>query len=103
MMVIGMLVMGYGCYFYIGCELGCGLRDGLMVGISAKLKKPIKLIRGSIEFFVLLVGVILGGKVRIGTLISAFAIGYFIQLIFKICKFDAINVKHKSVFESIKI
>ena len=31
-------------------------RDGLMVGLSAKLKKPIKLIRGSIEVFVLLVG-----------------------------------------------
>lgn len=103
MMVIGMLVMGYGCYLYIGCELGCGPRDGLMVGLSAKLKKPIKLIRGSIEVFVLLVGVILGGKVGIGTLISAFAIGYCIQLIFKICKFDAVNVKHKSVFESIKI
>ena len=103
MMIIGMFVMGYGCYLYIGCELGCGPRDGVMVGLSAKLKRPIKLVRGSIEVLVLLVGVVLGGKVGIGTLISAVTIGYCIQLTFKICKFDAVNVKHKSVFESIKI
>ena len=47
MMIIGMFVMGYGCYLYIGCELGCGPRDGVMVGLSSKLNKPIKLIRGS--------------------------------------------------------
>ncbi|GAB6169040.1 hypothetical protein JCM1393_15000 [Clostridium carnis] len=34
MMIIGMLVMGIGCYLYIGCGLGCGPRDGVMIGIS---------------------------------------------------------------------
>lgn len=28
MMIIGMLLMGYGCYLYISCGLGCGPRDG---------------------------------------------------------------------------
>lgn len=103
MMMIGMFVMGYGCYLYIGCELGCGPRDGVMVGLSSKLRKPIKLIRGSIEVFVLIIGFLLGGKVGIGTLISAFSIGYCIQLVFKIRNFDAVNVRHKSIIESIRL
>lgn len=102
MMMIGMVVMGYGCYLYIGCELGCGPRDGVMVGLSSKLKKSIKLIRGSIEIFVLIIGFILGGKVGIGTLISAISIGYCIQIVFKINNFDAVNVRHKSIMEYIR-
>lgn len=103
MMIIGMFVMGYGCYLYIGCELGCGPRDGVMVSLSSKLNKPIKLIRGSIEILVLIIGFILGGKVGIGTLISAISIGYCIQIVFKLKNFDAVNVRHKSIMESTKL
>ena len=103
MMIIGMFVMGYGCYLYIGCELGCGPRDGVMVGLSSKLNKPIKLIRGSIEILVLIIGFILGGKVGIGTLISAISIGYCIQIVFKLKNFDSVNVRHKSIMESTKL
>ena len=103
MMIIGMFVMGYGCYLYICCELGCGPRDGVMVGLSSKLNKPIKLIRGSIEILVLIIGFILGGKVGIGTLISAISIGYCIQIVFKLKNFDAVNVRHKSIMESTKL
>lgn len=101
MMIIGMFTMGYGCYLYIGCELGCGPRDGVMVGLSSKLKKPIKFVRGSIEVFVLIIGAIFGGKVGIGTLISALAIGYCIQIVFKLRNFDAVNIRHKSIGEII--
>lgn len=103
MMIIGMFVMGYGCYLYIGCELGCGPRDGVMVGLSSKLKKPIKIVRGSIEIFVLIIGIILGGKFGIGTLISAFAIGYCIQIVFKLRNFDAVSLNHKSILDTIKL
>lgn len=102
MMIIGMFVMGYGCYLYIGCELGCGPRDGVMVGLSSKLNRPIKLIRGSIEILVLIIGFVLSGKVGIGTLISAISIGYCIQMVFKIKNFDAVNVRHKSIMEYIR-
>lgn len=103
MMMIGMFVMGYGCYLYIGCELGCGPRDGVMVGLSNKLNKSIKLIRGSIEILVLIIGFVLGGKVGIGTLISAISIGYCIQIVFKLKNFDAVNVRHKSIMEYIRV
>lgn len=103
MMMIGMFVMGYGCYLYIGCELGCGTRDGVMVGLSSKLNKSIKLIRGSIEILVLIIGFILGGKVGIGTLINAIFIGYCIQIVFRLKNFDAVNVRHKSIMEYMRL
>ncbi len=101
MMIIGMLVMGFGCYLYIGCGLGCGPRDGVMIGLSKKVKKPIKYVRTSIEITVLILGYILGGNVGVGTLISAIALGYSMQSMFKLFKFDAIKVNHKSLIESI--
>ncbi|MBB6716547.1 YczE/YyaS/YitT family protein [Clostridium gasigenes] len=101
MMIIGMLVMGFGCYLYIGCGLGCGPRDGVMIGLSKKVKKPIKYVRTSIEVTVLILGYILGGNVGVGTLISAIALGYSMQSMFKLFKFDAIKVNHKSLIEII--
>lgn len=97
MIIIGIVSMGYGCYLYIGC----GPRDWVMIGLSYKFKKLIKLIRESIEVFVLIIGIILGGKFGIGTFISAFAIGYCIQIVFKLISFDAVNIKHKSILEFI--
>ena len=101
MMVIGMLVMGFGCYLYIGCGLGCGPRDGVMMGISKKVKKPIKYVRASMEVTVLTLGYMLGGDIGIGTIISAIGLGYSMQLMFKLLKFDIIKVKHKSFIEII--
>ena len=101
MMIMGMLVMGFGCYLYIGCGLGCGPRDGVMMGLSKKVNKPIKYVRGIIEITVLILGYILGGDVGFGTLISAIGLGYSMQSMFKLFKFDAIEVNHKSLVDSI--
>lgn len=100
MLVIGMLVMGYGCYLYMGCGLGCGPRDSLMVGLSKRVNKPVKIIKTIIEVTALIIGIILGGKFGIGTVISALGIGLFMQFIFKINKFDVVNIKQKSIIES---
>ncbi|MGL4452721.1 MAG: YczE/YyaS/YitT family protein [Sarcina sp.] len=102
MMIIGMLTMGYGCYLYIGCSLGCGPRDGVMLVLSNKTNVQIKYIRGIIEVTVLILGYMLGGTVGIGTFISAIGLGYCLQLVFKIKKFDAEQIEHKSLKESFK-
>lgn len=103
MMIIGMLIMGIGCYFYMGCGLGCGPRDGVMVALSIKLNKPIKYVRSSMELIVLIMGYFLGGKVGIGTFISALFLGYSLQLVFKIKNFKPEKVRHRSVFESLNL
>lgn len=102
MMVIGMLVMGLGCYYYIGCGEGCGPRDGVMLLLSSKLNISIKYVRATMELIVLALGVILGGTVGIATIITAIFLGYSIQLIFQLLKFNVTEVKHRSVFEVIK-
>lgn len=100
MLIIGMLVMGYGCYLYMGCGLGCGPRDSLMIGLSKKINKPVKMIKTIIEVTALTIGIILGGKFGIGTVISALGVGVFMQIIFKLNKFDAVQTKQKSIIES---
>lgn len=102
MMIFGMLVMGFGCYLYIGCGLGCGPRDGVMLALSEKTKKPIKYIRAIMEVSVLIIGYVLGGAVGVGTFISAIGLGYSMQLMFKLLKFDAVKVTHKSFVESMR-
>lgn len=101
MMILGMLVMGFGCYLYIGCGLGCGPRDGVMIGLSASINKPIKYIRASMEILVLIIGYILGGDIGLGTLISAIGLGFSMQLMFKLLRFDVIKINHKSLVDTI--
>lgn len=98
MMIIGMLTMGFGCYFYIGCGLGCGPRDGLMIALSEKFNIEIKYIRGIIEIIALGLGYLLGGTIGLGTIISAVGLGYCLQIVFKLKKFDAEKIIHKSIF-----
>lgn len=97
MMVVGMFLMAMASYLYISCELGCGPRDGLMVALVKLTGKPVWIIRGCIELAALLVGWILGGFVGIGTLITAFGIGYCVQIVFKIFKFDVSVIRHKDI------
>lgn len=101
MMIIGMLLMGYGCYLYISCGLGCGPRDGVMLVLNELLKKPIKYIRAGMEILVLILGIILGGTVGLGTIISAVFLGYGIQLVFRLRNFDVSKVEHKSIIKGL--
>ena len=39
MLIIGMLVMKYGCYLYMGSSPGCNPRDSLMMGLSKEINK----------------------------------------------------------------
>lgn len=53
------------------------------------------------ELGALIVGYLLGGKAGIGTVITAVGLGYFIQVIFKLCNFKTENVVHRSILEDI--
>jgi uncharacterized membrane protein YczE len=73
-LVAGVLFNGVATGMYIGAGLGPGPRDGLMTGI-ARRGHSIRVVRTTIEVAVLLVGVVLGGTVGIGTVAYALAIG----------------------------
>lgn len=81
---LGTFLVGFGSGIYLIANLGPGARDGLMTGVSKKYKRPISLVRFSIEFFVVFVGWLLGGTLGIGTIIFAVFIGPFVALSLKI-------------------
>lgn len=101
MMILGMFVFGFASYFYIGTGLGSGPRDGLMIYLTKKTNKSVRLVRNTMEISVSILGFILGGTIGIGTIITAVGIGYFVQLAFKIMKFDVNELKHRFIDDDI--
>ncbi len=77
MILLGLFIMGFGIYLYIGVGLGSGPRDGLMIALTKRTKKPVGLVKVSIESLALLAGYLLGGSIGIGTLIMAIGGGFF--------------------------
>jgi uncharacterized membrane protein YczE len=100
-LVGGMGMIGIASYFYLSPKLGAGPRDGLMIGLVQKLDRPVSHVRGGIEVTVTALGYLMGGPVGVGTLITAFSIGYFVQTAFKLGKYDR-NAKHMNLFELAK-
>jgi uncharacterized membrane protein YczE len=102
LMMAGIIILGIASFFYLNPKLGAGPRDGLMMGLLQKTNYPVSYIRGGIELSVLIIGYLLGGPVGIGTLISAFATGYAVQMAFKIGRYDR-NAEHYNLFTLVKV
>lgn len=98
---LGFVVWSVGVYIYMKPQLGAGPRDSLMVALT-KRGISVGLARNSTELFALTVGWLCGGKVGIGTVISVIFIGYILQLMFKLVKFDTSKIRNESLFESAK-
>tara|TARA_S200000501_G_scaffold371524_2_gene414764 strand:- start:69 stop:665 length:597 start_codon:yes stop_codon:yes gene_type:complete len=71
----GILLIAIGSSMYLTANLGPGPRDGWMTGIQRVSGIPIGRVRISIEVSVLIIGIFLGGKFGIGTILFAIAIG----------------------------
>jgi uncharacterized membrane protein YczE len=102
LLVGGMAMIGVASYFYLNPKLGAGPRDGLMIGLVQKLNCPVGQVRGGIEVVVTVLGYIMGGPIGIGTIITAFSIGYFVQVAFKLGNYDR-NARHMNLYELVKL
>ena len=100
-LIAGLFVLSLGSYFYMKSAFGAGPRDNLMVVLTRKTRIPVGVCRGAVELLVTLVGWLLGGMVGIGTVVSMLAIGFCVQLTFKLLKFDVTAIKHETLAESI--
>ena len=78
-LVAGIVVVAVGSGLYIGSGLGAGPRDGLMIGLG-RLGLSVRVARTAIEVTVLVVGVLLGGTVGVGTVAFTFGIGPLVQV-----------------------
>lgn len=79
LMVAGVVLNGLATAMYIGAQLGRGPRDGLMTGLVRTTGRPLWLVRTGLEVGVVVVGLLLGGALGIGTLLYAVAIGPLAQ------------------------
>lgn len=82
--IAGMLIFSFAIGMYVSSNMGKGPRDGLNAGLATKFKLPFWQARLAVELAVVLVGFLLGGQVREGTLIFAIAIGYTNQIGYRI-------------------
>ena len=95
-LIAGLFTISIGSYFYIKAAFGAGPRDSLMVALARRTRIPVGVCRSLIELSVTLFGWLLGGMVGIGTVVSVVAIGFCIQITFKVLRFDVKAVRHES-------
>jgi uncharacterized membrane protein YczE len=98
LLICGMAMLGVASFFYLNPKLGAGPRDGLMIGLVQSLNRPVGQVRGALEVTVTVLGYLMGGPIGVGTIITAFTVGYFIQLAFKLGNYDR-NAKHMNLYE----
>lgn len=88
MFLIGMVIVALATGIYITSYLGSGPRDGLMIGTQRVLGWPLWQVRTMYEVLVLVIGWLMGGQVREGTLIFAICIGVLMQRSLRLYKYD---------------
>lgn len=79
-MIGGVLLVALGSGIYLTCALGPGPRDGLMVGLHRRLGPSVGHVRTALEISVFAIGVTLGGRAGVGTLVFALSIGPLVAL-----------------------
>lgn len=99
MCISGVIVLSSGMFLYMSQELGAGPRDGLMLALTQRSKFKIGFIRNVMEITVLIIGIIMGGKFGIATIISSLLAGPVLQIIFKIFKKNPKELKQENLMD----
>jgi uncharacterized protein len=103
MMLVGLTIMAFATYSYLSAQLGAGPRDGFMIAMTKRINLSVGWIRNIIEVVVLIAGYFMGGSVGFGTLVMAILFGRFLQLAFKVFKFDVRQVRHRYIDQDIAL
>src|SRR5690606_2975151 len=77
--LVAIVVFGLSTGLYLGAGLGSGPRDGLMIGLSERSGRSIRLVRTLVELAVLAAGWAMGGQIGVGTVLFAFTVGPAMQ------------------------
>lgn len=88
-MLGGILITGLGSAMYIGAELGAGPRDSLMIAVATRAGWRIGVARVVVEGSALLLGILLGGSVGVGTVVFALGIGPAVDVAFQLFGMEA--------------
>jgi len=88
LMLAGVATCGLATALYIGAQLGRGPRDGLMTGLARRTGLSLRLVRTGLEVSVVLIGLLLGGELGLGTVVFALTIGPIAQALLPIFVVD---------------
>lgn len=80
LMLVGVIANAAATALYIGAQFGRGPRDGLMTGLNRRTGLSLRLVRTALEVTVVVLGLLLGGALGVGTVIYALAIGPLAQM-----------------------
>lgn len=83
-LLAGIVIIGLGTAIFLLAETGFGPRDALMLGLHKKTGKSIAKVRTGIEVSVVILGVLLGGSLGIGTLIYSFTVGLSLDVAMRV-------------------
>jgi uncharacterized membrane protein YczE len=99
MLLLGILLMGWGTFLYLDAGWGAGPRDGLMLGVSRLCSTRVGTARTGIEACVAALGLALGAKLGIGTLATVLFVGPAVQLAYRIGGKDPKAVVHRTLVD----
>lgn len=85
-LLVGVVVIGFGAALYIGAHLGAGPRDSLMVALHVRSGRSVGLARTVVELVALVLGLAMGGPFGVGTVVYAVGIGAAVQLWFRVLR-----------------
>lgn len=84
----GNFLFSIGIYLYLKADLGSGPRDSLMLAVSRMTPLTAGQGRILIEITVAITGYFMGGSAGLGTILAAISGGLFIDLVFKLFRYD---------------
>lgn len=93
LMLGGLVLNGLATALYIGSQFGRGPRDGLMTGLARRTGLSLRLVRTGLEVTVVVLGLLLGGALGVGTVLYALAIGPLAQHMLPWCTVDLPGVR----------
>lgn len=100
--IVGMIITGFGYYFYLVVGLGAGPRDSFVLAMSRITKIKMGYVKSIIEVVAITVGYLIGGNLGIATVITAVFTGMVIQKVFDFLKFDPKTIVQENVMDTIK-
>ncbi len=99
---LGMIILNFGIWLYMGQGLGSGPRDGLMVVLAKRFNLSVGVMKLINESVAVTIGYLLGGSFGVGTIVIAFLSGPILNKQFQLLKFDAKKVKHEVLTDYFK-
>jgi len=101
--LLGQTVISFATIVYMLPALGAGPRDTLLVIIGKKFPKaPIGVVKFGLEMAVLLIGVLLGAPLGLGTVLVLVLQASIFQLVCKICRYEVRSVQHEDVVDTVR-